>query len=97
MNTWRRLAWAGVCAFAMLLSVSGWCAKKGHAQAPAPQASPQAAAPESGGGGGQPTGKGFAIESEMLTYSAMDAEGETLACNVARNLGAAEINARRAP
>jgi hypothetical protein len=76
----------------MLLSVSGWCAKKGHGQAPAPQASPQAAAPESGGGGGggQPSGKGFAIESEMLTYSAMDAESGTLACNIARNLGAAD-------
>ena len=33
---------------------------------------------------------GFAIESEMFTYSAMDSEGAAVACNVAENLGAAD-------
>jgi hypothetical protein len=38
----------------------------------------------------QPAKPGFAIESEMLTYSAMDAEGGAVACGVAQNLGAAD-------
>src|ERR1035441_9918017 len=33
----------------------------------------------------------FAIESEMLTYTAMDSEGAAVACGIARNVGAAEI------
>ena len=33
---------------------------------------------------------GFAIESEMMTYSAMDAAAHELACGIARNLGAAD-------
>jgi hypothetical protein len=33
---------------------------------------------------------GFAIESEMLTYTAMDSEAAALACSLARNLGAAD-------
>ena len=32
----------------------------------------------------------FAIESEMFTYSAMDAEGNAVACNIAQTLGAAD-------
>ena len=42
------------------------------------------------------TKPGFAIESEMLTYSAMDAEGSQLACGIARNVGVADegCNAR---
>jgi hypothetical protein len=34
--------------------------------------------------------EGFAIESEMMTYSAMDAEGQAVACGIARNLGAVD-------
>jgi hypothetical protein len=36
--------------------------------------------------------KGFAIESEMLTYTAMDAEGTALACNLGKNVGAADAS-----
>ncbi len=36
--------------------------------------------------------KGFAIESEMLTYTAMDAEGAALACSLGRNVGAADAS-----
>lgn len=36
--------------------------------------------------------EGFAIESEMLTYTAMDSEGAALACNLGRNVGAADAN-----
>ena len=32
----------------------------------------------------------FAIESEMLTYTAMDSEGAAVACGIARNVGAAD-------
>jgi hypothetical protein len=34
--------------------------------------------------------EGFAIESEMLTYSAMDSEATALTCGIGRNLGAAD-------
>src|ERR1700691_6070847 len=34
----------------------------------------------------------FAIESEMLTYTAMDSEGTALACNLGKNVGAAGAN-----
>lgn len=34
--------------------------------------------------------EGFAIESEMMTYSAMDADGQAVACGIARNLGAVD-------
>lgn len=37
-----------------------------------------------------PNKPGFAIESEMMTYSAMDAAAHELACGIARNLGAAD-------
>lgn len=37
-----------------------------------------------------PKSPGFAIESEMMTYSAMDAEAQAVACGIARNLGAAD-------
>jgi len=33
---------------------------------------------------------GFAIESEMLTYTAMDSQAQAVACGIARNLGAAD-------
>jgi len=32
----------------------------------------------------------FAIESEMLTYTALDSEGAAVACGIARNVGAAD-------
>lgn len=41
-------------------------------------------------GSGEQAKPGFAIESEMLTYSAMDAEGAQLACGIARHVGAAD-------
>ena len=33
---------------------------------------------------------GFAIESEMLTYTAMDSQAQAVACGIARNVGAAD-------
>ena len=36
--------------------------------------------------------EGFAIESEMLTYTAMDSEATALTCGIGRNLGAADAS-----
>jgi hypothetical protein len=36
------------------------------------------------------TATGFAIESEMLTYTAMDSQAQAVACGIARNLGAVD-------
>lgn len=47
-------------------------------------------APASGVTDANGTKTGFAIESEMMTYTAMDSEAAALACNLARNLGAAD-------
>ena len=41
--------------------------------------------------------EGFAIESEMLTYTAMDSEGTALACGIGRNVGAADANCAPQP
>ncbi len=86
MGAWRRLAWAGTCGVVMMLTVAAACTAA-FGQAPAQQGQ-QTAGQENNSA--QQSKTGFAIESEMLTYSAMDGEGATLACNVARNLGAAD-------
>lgn len=49
---------------------------------------PPSTPPQSGATAENPTG--FAIESEMLTYTAMDSEGTALACGIGRNVGAAD-------
>jgi len=41
--------------------------------------------------------EGFAIESEMLTYTAMDSEGTAVACGIGRNVGAADANCTPQP
>jgi hypothetical protein len=46
----------------------------------------QAAPSKSGASGAGPAGSGFAIESEMLTYRAVESNSETLACDVAAYL-----------
>ena len=40
---------------------------------------------------------GFAIESEMLTYTAMDSEGTAVACGIGRNVGASDANCTPQP
>jgi hypothetical protein len=86
MNTMRRLASAGGFGIAAVLAVAMACA------AAAAQASHQPNTDEGaqGNGANQPAKPPMAIESEMFTYSAMDAESAALACNVAQNLGAAD-------
>lgn len=84
MSKWSRLALASGCGIAMTMAVTAWPAAAAQSsgqpgQQPAAQAN-----------SGQPGNSGFAIESEMLTYSAMDADGGAVGCNVARTLGAAD-------
>ena len=85
MSAWRRLAWAGACGVLMLLTVTAVCTAAMARHRPARPSRQRA-----GNHDRRRKRPGFAIESEMLTYSAMDAEGATMACGVARNLGAAD-------
>lgn len=55
----------------------------------------QSSSSGSSGSNSSPKTPGFAIESEMMTYAAMDSEGQAVACGVARNLGA--VDERCAP
>jgi hypothetical protein len=49
-----------------------------------------AAKPAASGSSSSGTATGFAIESEMLTYTAMDSQAQAVACGIARNLGAVD-------
>src|SRR5580658_6549268 len=81
MSVGRRIAWESGCAI-LTLAVAAACGAVAQAQSQPAAGQENASA--------QPTKPGFAIESEMLTYSAMDAEGGAVACGVAQNLGAAD-------
>ena len=92
MNAWKRIAWAIRCSVVMVaVAAAGFAmAAKLHAQSGGKNAS-QAAQEETGTPGNPLPGEpGFSIETEMFTYSAMDAEGAAVACNIAQNLGAAD-------
>ena len=84
MSIWSRLALPNGCGTAptlilTLAVVVGFAPQAQSQQVPAQE-----------NASGQPAKPGFAIESEMLTYSAMDAEGGVVACGIAQNLGAAD-------
>jgi hypothetical protein len=79
MKIFRQIAWASGLGIVAVAAVCGAVA----------QAQSQPAAGQENASA-QPAKPGFAIESEMLTYSAMDAEGGAVACGVAQNLGAAD-------
>jgi hypothetical protein len=71
-----------VCAMlAMSVAALGQSSKGSGSSSTPPQADASAADPE-----------GFAIESEMLTYTAMDSEATALTCGIGRNVGAADSN-----
>jgi hypothetical protein len=86
MSKWKRFAWALRCPVAVLAVVVGCTAAKASAQSGEKGAQPASA----DSNGAAPIKLGFAIESEMFTYSAMDSEGTALACNIAQSLGAAD-------
>jgi hypothetical protein len=88
MTAWKRFAWAMRCSVVLLIVVAAGFAfaKKASAQG----GDKNGAQATSSDSGAAPIKLGFAIESEMFTYSAMDAEGAAVACNIAQNLGAAD-------
>ncbi len=88
MTTWKRFAWAMQCSAVVLIAVAAGFASAEKASAQGDKSGGQAASSDSGSAA--PIKLGFAIESEMFTYSAMDAEGAAVACNIAQNLGAAD-------
>jgi len=86
MHAWKwfasALGWVVLTALAVAAASGAAAEAKGQqSQQPATQTSNPPT---------QPGNTGFAIESEMLTYSAMDADGGAVACDVARTLGAAD-------
>lgn len=82
MTMRKRLTMASGLGIVSILAVAAGCTTASAQQSPPASGQDTANA--------QPGKAGFAIESEMLTYSAMDAEGGAVACGVARNLGAAD-------
>jgi len=68
----------------------GVSSKKGSAQSSkgSGSASSSPAPPQGNASAANP--EGFAIESEMLTYTAMDSEAAALTCGIGRNVGAAD-------
>ena len=67
---------------ALLLAYA--CTSRGQSTSAKPAATPASPAPTTG------TKTGFAIESEMLTYTAMDSQVSAVACGIARNVGTAD-------
>ena len=81
-----------VVVFCALLTLGaaafGVSSKKGSAQSSKGSASSSTTPP--GGNASTANPEGFAIESEMLTYTAMDSEATALSCGIGRNVGAAD-------
>ena len=75
-----------VCALSHLSVAAFGGSKKGHAQSS--KGSSSSAPPQGDASAANP--EGFAIESEMLTYTAMDSEATALSCGIGRNVGAAD-------
>ena len=81
-----------VVVFCALLTLGaaafGVSSKKGSAQSSKGSASSSTTPP--GGNASTANPEGFAIESEMVTYTAMDSEATALSCGIGRNVGAAD-------
>lgn len=90
MSTWKRFAWALRCSVVVLMAIAAVgcaAAKKSHAQSSDRNTAPENSSNSSSAAEAKAP---FSIESEMFTYSAMDAESGAVACNVAENLGATD-------
>ena len=81
-----RIPVVALCAFLTLGTAAFGGSKKGHAQSS--KGSSSSAPPQGDASAANP--EGFAIESEMLTYTAMDSEATALSCGIGRNVGAAD-------
>jgi len=75
-----------VCALLALSVAAFGGSKKGSAQSS--KGSGSSAPPQGDASASNP--EGFAIESEMLTYTAMDSEATALSCGIGKNVGAAD-------
>ncbi len=64
--------------------------KKGSGQSKSSSSSGSGSSAPAASGATAQNPSGFAIESEMLTYTAMDSESTALACGIGRNVGAAD-------
>jgi hypothetical protein len=73
----------GAAAFGVSSKKSSAQSSKGSGAASSSSAPPQ-------GNASAANPEGFAIESEMLTYTAMDSEATALSCGIGRNVGAAD-------
>jgi len=99
MKALLKLSWtmlSPVIVFTAVLALSAAAAfgAKAHAQkGSGAGSSSSSTTPENGATAANPSG--FAIESEMLTYTAMDSEGTAVACGIGRTVGAADANCTR--
>jgi len=73
------------CAVLTLGAVALGQSSKGSASAPGSGSASQ-------GNASTANPEGFSIESEMLTYTAMDSEAAAVTCGIGRNVGAADAN-----
>jgi hypothetical protein len=81
----------GIVCVLLTLSVAALGAsKKSSAQSSKGSGSGSATSSEGSGNASSANPEGFAIESEMLTYTAMDSEATALSCGIGHNLGAAD-------
>jgi len=79
----------GIVSVLLTLSVAALGAsKKSSAQSSKGSGSGSATSSEGSGNASSANPEGFAIESEMLTYTAMDSEATALSCGIGHNLGA---------
>ena len=81
-----RIPVVALCAVLTLSTAAFGGSKKGSAQSS--KGSSSSTPPEANASASNP--EGFAIESEMLTYTAMDSEATALSCGIGRNVGAAD-------
>ena len=84
-----RIPVVALCAVLTLGSAAAFGgSKKGSAQSSKGSGSSSSAPPQGDASAANP--EGFAIESEMLTYTAMDSEATALSCGIGKNVGAAD-------
>ncbi len=81
-----------LCAVMMMGAMAFAASKKGSAQSSKGSGSGSSSSAPPQGNASAANPEGFAIESEMLTYTAMDSEATALTCGIGRNVGAADAS-----
>lgn len=80
------------CAILMLGSMAFGGSKKSSAQSSKGSGSGSSSSAPPQGNASAANPEGFAIESEMLTYTAMDSEATALTCGIGHSLGTADAS-----